>query len=408
MEPGRLLGGRYRIRSQVGSVRRVWAAYDEDLHKEVTVEKVGARDAARTQWVLRSLTEAASRLRGHPYVVTVYDVVEADGVVWAVLPVVTGPSLADILAHSDRMPAAEVREVARALLAALEAMHEAGVVHGDVRPANIRLGRSGWVLLPGTGARAWADYETTQDNESFAAANYTAPELLRGGPRRPSSDLFSLGATLYHLAAGHAPFHRDSVGATLAAVVAEEPPPLGPIGGLELLIGGLLVKDPDRRLTETEAWEALRGARPVYPRTGAARAGSAAPTADRAAAGYAVLPAGWGLAVALAVALALALAHVSAADISAFFTTLLPWAVFILGVCILAVQARAALARRNSPEVPLWRGYVRSLAPPAPWTDEERGRRRAVAERAVDEALLTVDRRMAAASQDSSRGATDV
>jgi hypothetical protein len=412
MEPGRVLGGRYRIRSQVGSGRRVWTAYDEDLHEEVTVEEVGAADEVRTQSVAGSLRAAARRLRGHPYAISVHDVVEADGVVWAVVPSVAGPSLADLLA-GGRMSTGETREIAMALLAALEAMHEAGVVHGDVRPVNIRLDHSRWVLLPGTGALAWADAETTRDDgESFAAADYSAPEILRGGPRRPSSDLFSLGATLYHLVAGHAPFHRDSGVATLAAVVMEEPPPLGHTGRLERLIEGLLVKDPERRLTVAEARRVL--GRAEEETLGVCGAAVGVSTAGDAAGGRraAVDPVGvvgWGLGVLLlAVAVALALGHVSASDISGFFVTLLPWVVFFLGVCVLAVQARAALARRRSPEVPLWRGYVRSLAPPAPWNEEEREWRRAAAERVVDEALLTVDRRVAAASPGTGRGPSDV
>ncbi|MFF8478627.1 serine/threonine-protein kinase [Streptomyces sp. NPDC015414] len=396
-----------------GGHGRVWRASDMALGAEVTVEEIGTAGEARADRVARSLVAAASRLRDHPGLILVDDIVEEGGVLWAIVPFVAGPSLADHLAEHDPMSVELVREIAGELLDALEAMHEAGIVHGDVRPANIRSDESRWVLLPGTGARAWADSETTQDNEeSIAAANYTAPELLRGGPRRPSSDLFSLGATLYHLAAGHAPFHRDSVGATLAAVVTEEPPPLGPIGGLEVLIEGLLVKDPEARLTVAEAQRALAEVGEARPEpdaeAGATSAGPGSTVARDTASGYAVGTTGLGLVVVLAVALTLALRTGSGGDPSGLFVALLPWVVFVLGVVVLAVQARATLARRNSLEVPLWRGYVRSLAPPAPWTDEERERRRAAAERAVDEALLTVDRRLAAASPDSGRGASDV
>ncbi|MGW4985230.1 hypothetical protein [Streptomyces mirabilis] len=129
-------------------------------------------------------------------------------------------------------------------------------------------------------------------------------------------------------------------------------------------------------------------------------------------ANHAVGAASWGiLSAVFVVALALAGAHLTSADVSDTFATLLPWALFALGLCVLAVQARAALTRRRNHErVPVWRWYVRSLAPPAPWTEEERDRRRAAAERAVDEALLTVDRRRTAASpgKGGGRGTTDV
>ncbi|MET9453373.1 serine/threonine-protein kinase [Streptomyces cinerochromogenes] len=418
MEPGRVLAGRYRLSRQERSGRygRVWRAYDQILQVEVTVEAVGAADAPETHRVVRSLTTAAISLRGHPSVIVVNDVVEAGGVLWAVVPFVAGPSLADHLAEHGPMPVERVQQVARELLAALEAMHEAGVAHGDVRPANIRLAHSRWVLLPGTDALTLADLATTQEDvETFAAADYIAPEVMNGVRRRPSNDLFSLGATLYHLIMGYAPFQRDSVVETLGAVVREDPPPLGDIGELGRLIEGLLVKDPERRLTVAGAQRVLHGSALRVPAAAGATPPAEAPA--RVSVSLEVGAARWGLrtvisavvlTVGLVVALTLVLAHLRVADVAAVLVTLLPWAVFVLGVRVLAVQARAALARRRSPGVPVWRGYVRSLAPPAPWTGEERDRRRAAAERAVDEALLRVDRRVAAASPGRGRGTSDV
>ncbi|MFE2521101.1 serine/threonine-protein kinase [Streptomyces mirabilis] len=213
-----MLGGRYRVGSRVGSggYGSVWTAYDEVLSVEVTVEEVGASGSEGTARAARTL-RAVAGLRDHPNVIPVYDVVEADGVVWTVMPLVPGPSLADHLAEHGRMSGERVREVAKALLDALEAMHDAGFVHGDVRPANVRLDGGRWALLPGITALARAnDLETTRDDGGIIAeVDYIAPERLHGARQGPSSDLFSLGATLYHLVAGHAPFHRDSAMATL-------------------------------------------------------------------------------------------------------------------------------------------------------------------------------------------------
>ncbi|MFD4569193.1 serine/threonine-protein kinase [Streptomyces sp. NPDC058467] len=416
MGPGRTLAGRYRIRNRVGSggLGSVWTAYDEALRVDVTVEAVGAAGPERMARVARTLRGAA-QLPDHPNVIPLYDIVETDGVLWTVMPLVSGPSLADHLAEHGRMSGERVREVADPVLGALEAMHRAGLVHGDVRPANVRFDGGRWVLLPGIGALARAtELETTRDDEGWISeANYIAPERLHGAPREPSSDLFSLGATLYHLVAGHAPFHRDSLMATLSAVALEEPPPLGGIGELGRLIEGLLEKDPERRLTVAEAQRMLYGATGEAHAEPAARTAGPAPVAmRRLSANHAVGAASWGLLSAvLVVALTLAGAHLTTADVSDTFATLLPWALFALGLCVLAVQARAALTRRRNHErVPVWRWYVGSLAPPAPWTEEERDRRRAAAERAVDEALLTVDRRLAAASpgKGGGRGTTDV
>ncbi|WP_229816187.1 serine/threonine-protein kinase [Streptomyces lucensis] len=408
MEPGRVLGGRYRLRVQVGSGRygRVWRAHDE-VGREVTVEELGEVGTPETARVARALRETPALL-GHRYVAPVEDVVEADGVLWAVIPVLHAPSLADLLAEHGPLPRAQVRDVARAALDALDAMHAAGITHGDVQPASIRSDHGRWLLVPRIGTLAREDTQSTW-HDADSEADYIAPELLHGARRTPSSDLYSLGATLYHLVFGHAPFHRDSVIATLSAVAREEPPPLDGIGGLGRLIEGLLNKNPERRLTAAEARQMLGDAENEPPRRSPDRmAGPAPSAARRGPVNYPVGMAGWALAVLLAVALASARAMVSGADLVDFLATVLPWAIFVLGICVLAVQARAALARRSAPDVPVWQWYVRSLAPPAPWTDEERDRRRAAAERSVEHALLTADRRVAAASPDRGRGTTDV
>ncbi len=209
----------------------------------------------------------------------------------------------------------------------------------------------------------WADSDTTWDDaENVAEAGCIAPELLHGARRGPARDLFSLGVTLYQLVAGRAPFQRDSVMATLSAVATETPPPLGDIGELGRLIEGLLVKDPERRLTVAGArrvlYEALRvpaAADTTFP---AATVGKASVRLAVGAAGRrlrTVIPAVV-LTLVLVTALTLALAHTNAADVADALVTLLPWAVFVLGVCVLAVQTRAALARRRSPRAPVWRG----------------------------------------------------
>ncbi len=153
MGPGRVLGGRYRVGSQVGSggYGRVWTAYDEVLRVEVAVEEVGAAGSEGTARAVRTVHVIAG-LRDHPNVLPVNDIVEADGVVWTVMPLVSGPSLADHLAEHGRMSRERVMEVAAAVLGALDAMRGVGFVHGDVRSANIRLDGVRWVLLPVIGA----------------------------------------------------------------------------------------------------------------------------------------------------------------------------------------------------------------------------------------------------------------
>jgi Protein kinase domain len=422
----RLLGGRYRVRHQLGSGGhgRVWEAYDEVLSRRVAIEAVGPAgpEAARAEWLARTVAAL-----DHPNLSIVYDLVEANGVVWCVMPFVPGPSLAEYLAENGRMLKEQVREVAMALCDALAALHEVGVVYGDVRPANVRrTAGGGWMLLPRIGAMARDDISGTVDDERIVAtADYIAPELLHGAPQRPSNDLFSLGATLHHLITGSPPFHRDDVMETLAAVAREQPPPLGHIGGLGRLIDELLHKEPELRPTVAQA-QRIRDKPPVetYP-VGTAAAPYASErrlmvlkatrlsrrlSKHTASATSSLLLLLFLLAATLAGA---ARAHLAVGDVSDFFVALLPWALFAIGLGVLAVQVRATLTKprtRTRGPVPVWRWYARSLAPPARWTEEEWARRRAAAERAVDQALLAVDRRVASArpGPGAGGGRTDV
>lgn len=410
---GRVLGGRYRVENQLGSggYGPVWEAYDNVLSRRVAVEAVGS--SGRGEVRVEEFAHVVAAL-DHPNLVTVYDLVEADGVVWCVMPLVSGPSLAEYLTENGRMSGELVREVAKALLDVLAPLHEAGIVHGDVRPANVLMAEGIWMLLPSFSAMARADDSDTIEHEGWLVAtpDYVAPERLSRAPQRPSNDLFSLGATLHHLVTGRPPFHRGNVMETLAAVAREEPPPLGHIGELGRLIDQLLDKDPERRPTAAQARQVLDGAE------GKPYAASAHSTAlPRSVASKNTFGVASSLLPLLLLAAALvwtaARAHVTAGDVSDFFVALLPWALFTLGLFVLAKQVRAALARWRAQmrePVPVWRWYVRSLAPPARWTDEEWARRRAVAERAVDDALLTVDQRVASASPGpgADRGTTDV
>ncbi|MFJ2590750.1 MULTISPECIES: serine/threonine-protein kinase [unclassified Streptomyces] len=426
--PGQVLGGRYRVGNQLGhgGFGGVWEAYDEVLDRRVAVKAVTSshREAMRFARL--------AALVHHPNLVTVHDFVEADGVLWYVMPLVSGPSLAEYLAENGQMSGRQVREVAKALLDALAALHEAGVVHGGVRPANILMDEVGWKLLPGIAVMARDDDPDTTEHEwlSIGAAGYVAPERLRGAPQEPSNDLFSLGVTLHELVTGRPPFQRGDVWRTLAAVEREEPPALGGVGVLEWLIKRLLDKDPEQRPSAAQARQVLLvEAEEVRQELWSAQALMLPPLEMQKRPGLLVMPpmpkpVPRRNATVLASSLLLLLsmltvalvwgagrAHVAAGYVSGLFVSLWPWALFALGLSVLGVQVRAALTRRRARGLmPAWRWYASSLAPPARWTIEEWDRRRAAAERAVDEALLTVDRRVASASPGpgTNRGTTDV
>ncbi|MGW7685788.1 serine/threonine-protein kinase [Kribbella sp. NPDC054772] len=252
----RLVGGRYRLLDELGSggFGRVWRARDETLAVDVAIKEIGLPDGlserARDDVLRRAEREArnAARLRAHPNVVGVHDILTDRGTAWIVMQLVDGQSLADRLKTGGRLPVPEVRRIAAGLLDALEAAHAAGIVHRDVKPGNVLLGSGGEVQLADFGiAVHLADTTLTAVGTIMGSAQYAAPERLRGTDGLPASDLFSVGATLYEAVEGVAPFHRDTVQGTIAAVLMEEPPRPQHAGELGPLIDGLLLKDPDER-----------------------------------------------------------------------------------------------------------------------------------------------------------------
>jgi serine/threonine protein kinase len=264
--PGRVIGGRYRLTGELaaGGFGRVWRAWDTVLDVEVAVKEVwlhpGISGPAREEMLRRAPREArnAARLRNHPNIVTVHDVVIEDGAPWTVMQLVSGRSLHEHVSEQGPLEPETAQKAARALLSALAKAHEAGIVHRDVKPANVMLAADGDVLLTDFGiAVQQGETRLTAPGTFIGTADYLAPERIRGRDERPASDLFSLGATLYFAVEGVPPFHRGTPDETYGAILMEDPPWPQRAGGLAPLIERLLRKDPDRRPTAARALELL-------------------------------------------------------------------------------------------------------------------------------------------------------
>ncbi|MEU6278955.1 protein kinase [Streptomyces sp. NPDC047028] len=271
---GLLVAGRYRLADSIGSggMGRVWRAYDEVLHRTVAVKELTAAlyvsDADRAVLLARTRAEARAAARiNHSAVVTVHDVLEHDGRPWIVMELVEGNSLADEVKERGRVEPREAARIGLWVLRALRAAHSAGVLHRDIKPGNVLLGRDGRVLLTDFGiAQIEGDSTITRTGEVVGSVDYLAPERVRGHDPGPSSDLWALGATLYTAVEGRSPFRRTSPLGTMQAVVeeeADEPRHAGPLGPV---IAALLRKEPDRRPGAEEAElmlaEAAEGRRP--------------------------------------------------------------------------------------------------------------------------------------------------
>ncbi|MFF4837580.1 protein kinase [Streptomyces sp. NPDC001315] len=272
---GRVIAGRYLLLNRLGSggMGHVWLAHDRRLACEVALKEIVFRDAAeadeREARVARARAEArhAAGLRGHPHVVTVHDALEHEGLPWIVMEYVADAvDLRELVDRRGPLAPAECARIGLAVLDALTAGHELGIMHRDVKPANILLApdRGGFpygrVLLTDYGISVQPDAGETRYTLAsvlVGTAGYLAPERATGGPPTSAADLFSLGCTLYHAVEGHGPFERDSHLAEVTAVVMEEPRPPVRAGALGPVLSAFLEKDPARRMTAPEAEAAL-------------------------------------------------------------------------------------------------------------------------------------------------------
>jgi serine/threonine protein kinase len=273
----RLLAGRYALREVLGrgGMGVVWLATDLRLDRPVAVKEVTfalhLSDEERRVLRERTLREARTAARlDHPSVTSVYDVVEEDGRPWLVMELIESCSLQQIIDSEGPLPWPAVARIGLDVLAGLTAAHEAGVVHRDVKPANVLVAPDGRACLTDFGiATATGDPTLTTTGAIIGSPSYMAPERAHGERPGPAADLWSLGATLWTAVEGHPAFARGEPMATLMAVVAEQPEPPAHAGPLAPVVLGLLEKDPARRMTAEQARRELQvvleGAPPSDP-----------------------------------------------------------------------------------------------------------------------------------------------
>ncbi|MFG2330467.1 serine/threonine-protein kinase [Streptomyces sp. NPDC048604] len=269
---GRIVGGRYRLLARLGhgGMGTVWRARDEVVDREVAVKEPRVPDhlseQERENIHLRMQREARAAARiDHPSVVTVHDVVVEDARPWVVMELVRGQSLADRL-QEGTLDAREAARIGLDVLGALAAAHEAGVLHRDVKPDNVLLGRADRVVLTDFGiATIEGEQRLTETGAFIGSPEFVAPERLLGQRPGPESDLWSLGVVLYAAVEGMSPFRRTNTPATLQAVLSAEPQaPARAAGAFGDLVMRLLRKDPAARPAPAEIRAVLEAvARPV-------------------------------------------------------------------------------------------------------------------------------------------------
>lgn len=268
--PGHLVSGRYRLLAQIagGGMGTVWRARDELLGRQVAVKQIvppaGADEDLVDQQRQRALREGriAARL-SHPHAISVYDVATDGGSPWLVMEYLPSRSLAQVLSQDGPLRPDQVAQIGAQVADALAATHTAGIVHRDVKPANVLVGQGGdvegLVKITDFGiSHAIGDVTLTQTGQLTGTPAFLAPEVAQGSEMDEASDVFSLGATLYTCLEGEPPFGMDDNPLRLLHRVAGggvRPPTHA--GALTAPLAAMLADDPAARPTMEEVRDRL-------------------------------------------------------------------------------------------------------------------------------------------------------
>jgi len=224
------LPARYRVVRHIanGGMASVWEAHDELLDRAVAVKVLALHlsedDRARRRFAREA--RAAAGLSSHPHVVTIYDVAELDGKSFIVMELLRGGTVADRLRAGDDISHRLALRWLHEAGSALDAAHEVGIVHRDVKPANMLLDEKGRLALADFGiARLGLEDQITQTGQVLGTAAYLSPEQAMGQPSTPASDRYALAVVAFELLTGERPFVAENFAAQARAHVDDEPPP---------------------------------------------------------------------------------------------------------------------------------------------------------------------------------------
>lgn len=256
--PGRL--GRYEVQHELGrgAMGVVYRARDPVINREVALKTIPLAaefegrelEEARSKFFREA--ETAGRL-SHPNIVTIFDAGEHDGTAYIAMELLRGQHLVEYTASERLLPTAIAIEIVARLADALHYAHRQGVVHRDVKPANVMFDPpSGELKITDFGIARLTDTGRTRTGIVLGTPSFMSPEQLQGRAVTGRSDLFSLAVTLFQLLTGQLPFRADSMPALMLAIAQEPPPPIGVIRpglpkGLQGFFDRTLAKAPEDR-----------------------------------------------------------------------------------------------------------------------------------------------------------------
>jgi eukaryotic-like serine/threonine-protein kinase len=247
--------GRYHIQQLIGegAMGSVYRALDPVLNRIVAVKVMAdavARDGELRDRFLREAQTAGSLQ--HPNIVTVFDFGEVQGHLYIAMEFVEGTDLDRLLTREEQLPLARKLEIMIDVLTGLSYAHRHGVVHRDVKPANIRVVSEGRAKLMDFGVAHLESARMTATGAIMGTPNYMAPEQVSGARLGPAADIFSAGAVLYELLTTKMPFSGDTLHNVLYRIMNEQPPALAIVAPelpseLDIILQKALAKDPEER-----------------------------------------------------------------------------------------------------------------------------------------------------------------
>ncbi len=291
LQSGDTLAG-YRIEgvAGVGGMGVVYRATQMSLDRPVALKVLSSTLESNQSFRERFRREGRhAAALDHPNIIPVYEAGESDGLMFIAMRLVDGPTLADVIL-SNSMQGHEAVRVVAAIASALDAAHEAGLVHRDIKPQNILLTRTGHPYLADFGITKGTDHAAlTHSGDFVGSLNYVAPEQIDGSGVTGASDVYSLTAVLFHCLSGLPPYERDTDAALMHAHLMAPPPTLAEHGIVappqldEVFLRGMAKEPAARYETATELVDACRAALahadpavldaiPAFPVAGAAAA----------------------------------------------------------------------------------------------------------------------------------------
>ncbi|MGK2859294.1 MAG: serine/threonine protein kinase [Thermoanaerobaculia bacterium] len=256
---GRVFVGRYQVLGLLGrgGMGVVFHGFDSRLERHVALKVVRTSDSVkpdeRDELITALKREAITIAKfNHPNVVNVYDVEGEGGTAYIAMELVEGLSLERYLARRKRVPWMEALVIGFATTKAIAAAHESGIVHHDIKPGNVLLGKDGSIKVTDFGISRPISSGPQRTDVVFGSPSYLSPEACLGRRMGPEGDIFAVGITLYEIMIGINPFRRSTVGATIRATIDEPVPELA--GKLEAidpqfsaLVAAMLEKEPEKR-----------------------------------------------------------------------------------------------------------------------------------------------------------------